>query len=245
MGETAGFSSQFLEKAGFNLNLRRNAVPARRLGTPFREAVDNLISGIEPVTACDDPELRQRIFRKASRSFFCAFSNLIPDNQFLSYRKYLILNNDPNGTNISFINCIEPSVAFLVVRNPLDTFANTVLRGYYTATERDARSYAVMMRNRIDAFIESYRQDNLRSRLKALVFERFVMNPRSYGEKIMEYVSLGERHGNRFDPSISSKKIGIGQSLPPEVQVPIKKRALPAWDRLISFLTENRIMLNA
>jgi hypothetical protein len=205
-----------------------------------------LVSGLETATSDAEPQIRPDQFHQASRSFFAAFSDLIPDKQFLSYRKYLILNNDPNGANVSFLDCVRSTAAFLVVRNPLDTFANTVLRNYYTATKPDAQTYASMIRDRIDTFIEDYRQADLGGgRLKALVFEDFVKNPEFYEAKIRKHVALGERRGNRFDPSVSMQKVGIGQSLPPDVRAHLEAKAMPTWNRLLTFLADNKISLDS
>src|SRR5690242_18781766 len=64
MGDPDAFSPEVGKKLAFNL--ARNAHVARRLGDPFRRAVENLVSALEPAASGPRLESHRDIFLRAS-----------------------------------------------------------------------------------------------------------------------------------------------------------------------------------
>lgn len=214
--------SEKIQPAREFVNIKRNEQMRRELGDERVDAavaglVQRLTSRVDSATGVYRGDARDVL--EAGTEFLDALKRASLDVRFEQPPEHLILNNDPPGYSVDLFKFHRNTRYTVVTRDLIDVFATLHGLKRIEADEKALRTFVRAQRKKLVGFEETLlaEPDAVKRDLVVVEFERFV------GDEFVrsawhEFCGLSEnRTGDKFDPTISVKNVGIGKTLPDDV----------------------------
>jgi len=199
-------------------DFKRNARVLQLLGSSYKKLVDSLV---DQFNFALEKGMNERDFTESTiRPFYHELTSLAKEASPLEVDGYVLSRNDPAGYAISLLDTIEFSSHVSIIRSPLDVAFEWCHFYHKIVDEPTIRKFSTQFCKKIDRFSREY--DGLskesRDRVVLIAFEDIVSSE-AVRTKLCKRLTIGNPGSTkRFDPKVSSKNVGVGDSMEEKIR---------------------------